>query len=190
MKKLRHLFIGLILSCLALSLTLVTASCKNQTATSTTEAPGTIRTFTGKWSATGNHETMQLESGHEAVIFRLTGSLLLEGNQRLKKGFKADVIGFKDTLKGLQGRSVWTDERGDKVFSELHREPGVTSTLITGKFLGGTGRFTDITGEYTFNWKRFIYNDNGKVSGRVVDLKGWAQLGSSTTSANTKGAQQ
>ncbi len=39
-------------------------------------------------------------------------------------GFQAKVIGFSDSLAGMQGRSVWTDENGDKVYltqPELYR---------------------------------------------------------------------
>ncbi len=133
---------------------------------------------------------MQLESGHQAGTFRATGSLLLEGKQRLKRGFKADVIGFSDNLTGMQGRAVWTDERGDKVFSELHSEGDITTTAIAGKFLGGTGRYANITGEYTFKWKRLIKGENGEISGRVVDFKGWARLGSPDTTSGTIGNQQ
>ena len=57
----------------------------------------------------------------QAAIFKFTGSLLLTGPQRLTTGFKAEVIGFTDSESGMQGRSVWTDDRGDKVFSELRR---------------------------------------------------------------------
>ncbi len=32
-------------------------------------------------------------------------------------------------------------------------------------------------GEYSFKWQRLINNEDGEVSGRVVDLKGWALLG-------------
>lgn len=143
--------------------------------------PGEVRTFTGTWSAAGNRQTMDLGSDHQAVIFRLTGSLLLSGAQRLKRGFQADVIGFADNQTGLQARSVWTDERGDKVFSEL-RAPGMVSgQLIEGRFLGGTGRFTGVSGEYTFRWKRLIDTEDGEISGRVVDLKGWARLAAPST---------
>ena len=90
----------------------------------------------------------------------------------------------------MQGRSVWTDERGDKVFSELHGEGEITTTVITGKFLGGTGRYANITGEYTFKWQRLTKGENGEISGRVVDFKGWARLGSPATSSGTTENQQ
>ena len=149
-----------------------------------------VRNFTGTWTTTGNRQTMQLGPGHEATIFRFTGSLLLGGPQRLKAGFKAEVIGFTDSKSGMQGRCVWTDERGEKVFSELHGEAINPDRLIQGRFIGGTGRYAGVTGEYTFKWQRLIDNEDGEVSGRVVDLKGWARLESPATIPSTTGGQQ
>lgn len=187
----RFWFFGHFLRSLALIGVLLISACDRQTPPPPTASkPGEIKTFTGTWSATGNRQTLQLESDHEAVIFRLTGSMLLAGQQRLRKGFKADLIGFYDTLSGMQGRCVWTDERGDKVFSELHGQTGEVGTLIEGRFLGGTGRYANVSGEYTFRWKRLINNENGEVSGRAVDLKGWARLGAPDILPDTIGSQQ
>jgi hypothetical protein len=154
-------------------------------------SPGQVRSFTGTWSTTGSRQTMQLEAGHRATIFRYTGSLLLSGPQRLKTGFQADVLGFSDTRSGMQGRCVWTDEGGDKVFSELRAEANNTpDTPIEGRILGGTGRFAGASGAYTFRWQRLIDNEDGQVSGRVVGLTGWARLGSPDESPATAGGHQ
>ncbi len=171
--------LGRFLSSLVLILALFTISCDRQAGTPPISlVPGEVLNFTGTWSATGFRQTMKLESGHETMIFRLTGSLLLAGEQRLRRGFKADVIGFSDNRSGMEGRCVWTDDRGDKVFSELHGEGKVPGELIEGIFLGGTGRYASVSGKYTFRWKRLIDKENGDVSGRVVDMKGWVRDGS------------
>lgn len=152
--------------------------------------PGEVRHFTGTWTATGNRQTMQLEPGHQAAIFKFSGSLLLTGPQRLTTGFKAEVIGFADSLSGSQGRSVWTDERGDKVFSELHGETISPGKVIKGRFLGGTGRFAGVTGEYSFKWQSLVRNEDGDESGRVVDLQGWARLGAQEPTPTSAGGRQ
>lgn len=169
---------------------LLTAGCDRSTPAPTGLAPGEVRHFTGTWSATGNRQTMQLEPGHQAAIFRFSGSLLLTGPQRLTTGFKAEVIGFSDSLSGSQGRSVWTDERGDKVFSELHGETITPGKAIKGKFLGGTGRFAGVSGEYSFRWQSLVHNEDGDESGRVVDLQGWARLGAPAPAPPSSGGQQ
>lgn len=170
------------LSDLALMAVLLMTGCDRQAATQSTDAvPGEVRTFTGRWSATGTRQTMHLEPGHHADIIRVSGSMLLKGKQRLRKGFKADLIGFADNKGSLVARSVWTDDRNDKVFSELHGDAKIPGQLIEGRFLGGTGPYAGVSGEYSFRWKRLIDSDNGTVSGRVEDLQGWARLGVTET---------
>ena len=48
--------------------------------------------------------------------------MLLAGPGRPGVGFRSEVIALVDSETGLVGRSVWTDERGDQVFSELKGE--------------------------------------------------------------------
>ena len=76
-------------------------------------------TFGGTWTAAGTRRTLRLGPSDRAAIFDLTGSVLLTGAQRPAVGFIAHAIGFSDSRSGMQGRCVWTDERGDMVYSEL-----------------------------------------------------------------------
>lgn len=155
-----------------------------------TEEPGQVRNFTGTWTATGDRQTMELGTGHVSAIFRYSGSLLLSGAQRVNAGFKGEIIGFADSQSGMQGRCTWTDENGDKLFSELHSETINLDQSIKGRFIGGTGRYAGVTGEYTFKWQRLIETEYGSVSGRVVDLQGWVRIGSTGTDPSAAGAQQ
>ena len=75
-------------------------------------------TFEGNWTASGTRTTLDLGSNHTASNFQMNGSLLLT-ESTLGVGFRAEVIGLVDSQSGMVGRAVWTDERGDKVFSEL-----------------------------------------------------------------------
>ena len=103
--------------------------------------PGETRTFEGTWSASGSRRTLELERGHKASIFSLTGSVLLTGERGLGVGFQGDVIGFSDTVAGGTGQCVWTDERGDKIFSQLRGQPIGTGSHVVGTITGGTGRW-------------------------------------------------
>jgi hypothetical protein len=162
----------------ALASLLFAAACSQPTVPSTGIPPtGEWRTFEGKWSASGTRQTLNLDANHRASIFDLTGSLLLVGDRGLGVGFQAQAIGFTDSLAGMQGRCVWTDEHGDKVYSELKGEFVTTGNHIAGTFLGGTGRYAGVTGEYSFQWRFIIESEDGTVSGRAVDLKGRARLG-------------
>ena len=53
-----------------------------------------------------------------------------------------------------------------------------TGNHIVGTFLGGTGRYAGVTGEYSFEWEYIVESEDGTVSGRAVDLRGRARLGS------------
>jgi hypothetical protein len=138
---------------------------------------GEWHAFEGSWSASGSRQSLQLGAERQATIFRLTGSLLLAGEQKLGVGFRAQVIGLSDTGTGMLGRCIWTDERGDHVYSELKGEAVGPGGRIVGTIVGGTGRYAGVTGEYTFRWQHVISAENDEVSGRVVDLKGRVREG-------------
>ncbi len=133
---------------------------------------------------------MELGTGHVAAIFRYSGSLLLSGEQRVNAGFKGEILGFADSQSGMQGRCTWTDENGDKLFSELHSETINLDQPISGHFIGGTGRYAGVTGEYTFKWQRLIETEYGRVSGRVVDLKGSVRIDAAVTAPSASRGQQ
>ena len=59
-----------------------------------------------------------------AGTFQLSGAVSLTGGDGLSRGFRGEVIGFDDGAGGLVGQCVWTDERGDRVFSQLTGEDG------------------------------------------------------------------
>jgi hypothetical protein len=163
----------------ALAPLLLAAACSQPTAPSTVSpSPGEWRTFEGTWSASGTRQTLSFETNHRASIFDMTGSVLLIGDRGLGVGFQAKAIGFTDSLAGMQGRCVWTDERGDQVYSELKGEFVAKGNRIVGTFLGGTGRYAGVIGEYSFQWQYVVESEDGTVSGRAVDLKGRARLSS------------
>ena len=141
-----------------------------------TPAAGEWIEFEGAWTATGTRRTLNLGPDQRAAIFELTGSMLLSGAQRPNAGFKAQAIGFSDSRLGMQGRWVWTDERGESVYSELRGQAIGSGNHIEGKFIGGTGRYAGVTGDYTFQWQYVIEAEDGAVSGRVVDFKGRARF--------------
>ena len=106
--------------------------------------------------------------------------MLLAGPKRPGVGFRSEVIALVDSDTGLQGRSVWTDERGDQVFSELQGEGTAARNHITGKFLGGTGRYAGATGSYEFSWQWVMEAEDGTIQGRAIELKGRVLPGAAT----------
>ena len=148
---------------------------------SPTPPAGEWHAFEGTWTAAGTRQTLYLGPDHRAAIFELSGSMLLTGTQRPALGFRAQAIGFSDSRAGMQGRCVWTDEHGDMVYSEMRGEAIGSGNHIVGTFIGGTGRYASMTGDYSFQWQYVVDAADGEVSGRVVDLKGRARFGQTAT---------
>ncbi len=159
------------------TLLLLAVSCRqSNTPTTQSSSDGEWHEFGGTWTAEGTRRTLPMGDDRLAAVFNLTGSLILSGAQRPAVGFRAEAIGFSDSRTGMEGRCVWTDEDGDKVFSQIKGQLVEGGNHIEGTFIGGTGRWVGITGEYSFQWQYVVDAADGAVSGRVVDLKGRARI--------------
>lgn len=141
-------------------------------------ASGEWLEFEGSWNAAGNRRTIPLGGDRRGSILDLSGTMLLAGPNRPGAGFRSEVIALADSATGLQGRSVWTDERGDQVFSELQGEGTQARNRITGTVIGGSGRYDGVTGSYEFSWQSVMETEEGAIQGRAVDLKGRVRAGS------------
>jgi hypothetical protein len=130
------------------------------------------RTFEGTWTATGRRQTIPTETGREAAAVEFSGSLVLTITDGLSRGFRAIVIGFDDGASGAVGRSLWTDERGDRIYSTIQSEPIETGKQFTGTITGGTGRYAGVNGTYAFTWQYVLSAQDGTVQGRTAALKG------------------
>lgn len=135
-------------------------------------ARGEWRTFEGTGTATGQRQILTLGPDRKVSIVNLTGSLVLVGEQRLGQGFRSEIIGYVDSLKGGTAWSVWTDSRGDQVFGEFRGGPIGTGSRFTGTLLGGTGRYAGITGEYEFEWQYVFEEEDGSIQGRITGIRG------------------
>jgi len=102
---------------------------------------------------------------------------VLSGPSRPAVGFRAEAIVLSDSLTGLVGRAVWTDERGDHLFSELRGETTATGSRLFGAFIGGSGRYVGATGSYEFSWRYLIEGEDGEVEGQCMGLKGRVRTG-------------
>jgi hypothetical protein len=129
--------------------------------------------FTGSWNGLGSRHTISLGAERAGSIVDLKGTMLLAGSGRPGVGFQSEVIGLTDSDTGFQGRSVWTDEHGDQVFSSLTGEGTAAKNRIAGTILSGTGRYAGMTGSYEFSWQWVMEGEEGgTVHGRAIDLHG------------------
>jgi hypothetical protein len=129
------------------------------------------RTFSGSWSARGQRQAIPIEGSGSAAIVHLSGAIVLAKTD-LDGGLLAEAIAFDDGLRLSVGRAVWTDTRGDRVFSELRGEAVATGRRIAGTITGGTGRYAGATGDYALTWQYVAQDADDIVQGRSVDLRG------------------
>jgi hypothetical protein len=134
------------------------------------------RVFEGSWSAAGQRQSLETEAGRPASTIYLSGAVVITG-EGIGRGFRGEVIGFDDGGKASLGRSVWTDERGDRIFSTLSGQGMGTGRRFAGTITGGTGRYAGITGDYSFEWQYVVAAEQGAIQGRAVGLKGRFRTG-------------
>ena len=135
------------------------------------------REFQGTWTAAGTRSTLTLGDNRRSAISHFTGSLMLAGESRPAVGFRSEAIIFNDSVSGMVGRAVWTDDNGEQVFSELRGEGTATNNKIFGTLLGGTGRYAGVTGSYEFSWRFLLETEDGTVQGQSIGLNGRVRLG-------------
>jgi hypothetical protein len=138
----------------------------------TAPAANEWREFHGTWTAVGHRTLVRLGGDRRASVADFNGSLMLSGPSRPGVGFRANAIVFNDSVTGMMGRAVWTDERGDQIFSELQSKAGDPGVRIFGKFTGGTGRYVGATGSYEFSWRFLLEGEDGAVQGQSMGLTG------------------
>lgn len=160
------------LCCVGLMSLLMTA-CRRAPQVSTSASPdGEWHDFQGTWIAAGSRNMMGLGGDRRAAVSSFDGSLVLAGPSRPGVGFRSEAIVFSDTVTGLIGRAVWTDEHGDRVYSELRGEGSASNNKIIGTFVGGTGRYSGATGSYEFSWRFVLEDEDGAVQGQSLGLRG------------------
>jgi len=153
------------------------------------DAGGEWHDFKGTWIAAGSRDTVRLGGDRRASITSYSGSLVLAGPSRPGVGFRAEAIALNDSDTGTIGRAVWTDERGDHVYSKLRGEGTATSNKILGTFIGGTGRYAGATGTYEFAWRFMIENEEGNVQGQSTGLHGRIRVASPLATPDAGGQQ-
>jgi hypothetical protein len=134
------------------------------------------QSFAGTWSASGHRRTIAVEGGGVAAVTEVSGAVVLSAGDALSRGFLGRAIGFDDGGSLVAGRCVWTDERGDQVFSRLRGESLATGRRVYGTITGGTGRYAALEGEYSLTWQYVVSGDDGLVQGRASDVSGRVRL--------------
>jgi hypothetical protein len=130
------------------------------------------RPFSGTWSASGHRRSVAVESGAAAAVVDVSGAVVLGDGDGLSRGFLGRAVGYDDGHGLSVGRCVWTDEKGDRVFSRLEGETLAAGRRFVGTITGGTGRYAALQGEYSFTWQYVVSTEDGLIEGRAVGLSG------------------
>jgi hypothetical protein len=137
------------------------------------QAMATGQVFEGTWSAVGHRQLLKTEPDRAAVTVQLSGAVSITTGTGLSRGFRGEAIGFDDGAGLIAARAVWTDDKGDRIFSGIFGDAFASAgRQMRGTITGGTGRYAGITGEYEFRWQTMVTVDDTSVNGRTVDLRG------------------
>jgi hypothetical protein len=127
--------------------------------------------FEGTWSAAGERRTLPA-GDREAVTTRLSGALTLLRGEGLRKGFRAEAIGYSDGAGFGAGTLVLTDDRGDQIYSELREQASPGGTVFSATIRGGTGAYVRVEGQLSFRWRHLVSTPDGEIQGMTVGLAG------------------
>jgi hypothetical protein len=58
-----------------------------------------------------------------------------------------------------------------------------------GTFVGGTGRYASVAGNYEFSWRFLLENEDGSVQGQSMGLKGRVRVNSQESKSSPGGNQ-
>jgi hypothetical protein len=137
------------------------------------QATATGQVFEGTWSAFGQRQLLKTDPDRAAVTVQLSGAVSITTGTGLSRGFRGEAIGFDDGAGLIAARAVWTDDKGDRIFSGIFGDAFASAgRQMRGTITGGTGRYAGITGEYEFRWQTMVTVDDTSVNGRTVDLRG------------------
>ena len=140
------------------------------------------RTFAGSWSARGRRQTLPDRRRPRRRRSSTCPARSCSRRRELGGGLLGEAIAFDDGQDLSVGRAVWTDARGDRVFSELRGEPVATGRRVVGTITGGTGRYAGVIGDYALTWQYVAPDDDDVVQGRAVDLRGRFRKANAVTS--------
>jgi hypothetical protein len=129
--------------------------------------------FTGTWIASGERQLQDFMAGRRVFTFRVNGHMNLKDPLGKVSDFWAECSGLWDAATGATARCVWRGERGQEIFVVLDGQPLETGVQVSGRIVGGTGRFEGIEGAFTFTWTSvFINKDTSTLTGHTENIAG------------------
>ena len=113
---------------------------------------------------------------------------MLAGPSRPAVGFRAEALVLNDTATGLIGRAVWTDDRGDQVFSELTGNGDLDRQQDRWEHLSGVPGATQEQPAVTNSRGALCWRlKTGQVQGQSMGLNGTIHVGSAQAALDAGG---
>ena len=137
-------------------------------------APMTTGEFEAHWRVEGTEEQIPFGPAGPQSIFRHQGRLTVLDNDGLVGNALSRCIGLRDARKGSMARCVWIGEDAAQIFTEVDRTSarGAQAGAGKGKIVGGTGRFSGISGSFEIRWVEQPQAAKGQISGETVSMRG------------------
>ncbi len=130
-------------------------------------------TFEGTLTANGKRQVLDFQEGRAVFTFALEGHVNLTNAVGETGDFWADWVGLWDTKTGGAARCVWDDMQGQKIYVVLTGTQMEKGATLTGEFVGGTGAYKGIQGNFIFTWTTVSFDTGDKViAGYAKDIKG------------------
>jgi len=129
--------------------------------------------FEGTLTASGSRQVLDFSEGRPVFTFALEGHVNLTNAVGQTGDFWARWIGLWDAQTGGVIRCVWDDMKGHKVYVVLSGTQMKEGASLTGEFVGGTGPFEGIQGNFIFTWTTVSFETGDHVvAGYAKDIKG------------------
>ena len=119
-------------------------------------------TFEGYWSVSGTVHILRFMDSSTVASGRLEGNVTFHSSEGPIGTLQTECVAFADDRTGSLGRCVWTGPLGDHIYVELKGSGPAGFGPTRGTFIGGTGKFEGIQGNFAYEW-------NYSVSGRDED---------------------
>ena len=135
--------------------------------------------FAANWSAAGESETLVLDEIRAVTTIRSRGVVVTESDQGFVRALQTDCIGIniRDVEANGTGRCVWIDSDDDRVVSEIVGALSDAMATVRGTFLGGTGKYAGLTGEYELSWQSLLtIEEEGTIHGYSTSMIGTWRL--------------
>ena len=107
--------------------------------------------FEAGWVVTGVRQPIGFTASRVVFSFQLEGRVNIRTDEDLLVDLWSRCVGLSDSETGSTARCVWRHPGGDEIYSVLSgRLLDRGGSAARGRFVGGTGRYAGIEGEYSF----------------------------------------